>query len=157
MSVPPNRSGRHRWLSKVFIFKDKVCIETTSVSKLVQRVATSIPEESRATVPRHPLRTQSQSRELAKTLDAIYLRRREARRSRDPWIIPHKEALTAMPKRFMNGAPGFRPRNTVQFRDGRATVTGNESDRLSRLIGEVSLARRESKAIAEASARRRRE
>jgi len=38
-------------LSKVFIFKDKVCIETTSVSKLVQRVATSVPEESRATVP----------------------------------------------------------------------------------------------------------
>ena len=35
-------------LSKVFIFKDKTCIETTSVSKLVQRTATALPEESRA-------------------------------------------------------------------------------------------------------------
>lgn len=36
-------------LSRVFIFKDKACIETTSVSKLVQRSATSLPEESKAT------------------------------------------------------------------------------------------------------------
>lgn len=35
-------------LSKVFIFKNKVCIETTSVSKLVHRSATGIPEESKA-------------------------------------------------------------------------------------------------------------
>ncbi len=35
-------------LAKVFIFKGKVCIETTSVSKLVNRVATTFPEESRA-------------------------------------------------------------------------------------------------------------
>ena len=35
-------------LSKVFIFKNKACIETTSVSKLVQRSATALPEESKA-------------------------------------------------------------------------------------------------------------
>ena len=34
-------------LSKVFIFKNKVCIETTSASKLVNRAA-AIPEESKA-------------------------------------------------------------------------------------------------------------
>jgi hypothetical protein len=36
-------------LSRVFIFKDKACIETTSVSKLVHRRATGLPEESKAT------------------------------------------------------------------------------------------------------------
>ena len=35
-------------LSKVFIFKDKACIETTFVSKLVQRSAIALPEESKA-------------------------------------------------------------------------------------------------------------
>ena len=35
-------------LSKVFIFKNKACVETTSVSKLVQRSATALPEESKA-------------------------------------------------------------------------------------------------------------
>lgn len=36
-------------LSRVFIFKDKACIETTSVSKLVHRSAAGLPEESKAT------------------------------------------------------------------------------------------------------------
>jgi transposase InsO family protein len=36
-------------LGKVFIFKGKACIETTSVSKLVNRAATGLPEESKAT------------------------------------------------------------------------------------------------------------
>ena len=36
-------------LSRVYIFKDKACIETTSVSKLVHRSATGLPEESKAT------------------------------------------------------------------------------------------------------------
>jgi transposase InsO family protein len=35
-------------LAKVFIFKGKVCIETTSVSKLVNRTAAALPEESKA-------------------------------------------------------------------------------------------------------------
>jgi len=35
-------------LAKVFIFKDGTCIETTSVSKLVNRSASTIPEESKA-------------------------------------------------------------------------------------------------------------
>ena len=35
-------------LSKVFVFKGTTCIETTSVSKLVQRSATALPEESKA-------------------------------------------------------------------------------------------------------------
>ena len=35
-------------LTKVFIFKDGKCIETTSVSKLVQRSASVVPEESKA-------------------------------------------------------------------------------------------------------------
>ena len=35
-------------LSRVYIFKDKACIETTSVSKLVHRSATALPEESKA-------------------------------------------------------------------------------------------------------------
>lgn len=38
-------------LSRVFIFKDRVCVETTSVSKLVNRIATALPEESKATSP----------------------------------------------------------------------------------------------------------
>jgi len=33
-------------LTKVFIFKDKVCVETTSVSKLVTKTA-AVPEESK--------------------------------------------------------------------------------------------------------------
>jgi transposase InsO family protein len=36
-------------LSKVFLFKGKACIETTAVSKLVNRSATGLPEESKAT------------------------------------------------------------------------------------------------------------
>ena len=35
-------------LSRLFIFKDRVCAETTSVSKLVNRTATALPEESKA-------------------------------------------------------------------------------------------------------------
>lgn len=38
-------------LSKVFIFKDKACVETTAVSKLVNRAATGLPEESKAPGP----------------------------------------------------------------------------------------------------------
>jgi putative transposase len=38
-------------LSKVFIFRGKACIETTSVSKLVNRAATGLPEESKAAGP----------------------------------------------------------------------------------------------------------
>jgi putative transposase len=36
-------------LSRVYIFKDKTLVETTFVSKLVNRVATALPEESKAT------------------------------------------------------------------------------------------------------------
>jgi len=36
-------------LSRLFIFKDGACAETTSVSKLVNRNATALPEESKAT------------------------------------------------------------------------------------------------------------
>lgn len=46
-------------LSKVFIFKDKACIETTSVSKLVNRAATGLPEESKATVSEVSSHSQS--------------------------------------------------------------------------------------------------
>ncbi len=35
-------------LSRLFIFKDGACAETTSVSKLVNRTATALPEESKA-------------------------------------------------------------------------------------------------------------
>ena len=36
-------------LAKVFIFKAKACVETTSVSKLVNKTAAILPEESKAT------------------------------------------------------------------------------------------------------------
>jgi len=52
-SAPHNTVVEARYdpfdLRAVFIFKGKACIETTSVSKLVQRAATSLPEESKAT------------------------------------------------------------------------------------------------------------
>jgi transposase InsO family protein len=38
-------------LAKVFIFKAGACVETTAVSKLVQRTASSLPEESKAAAP----------------------------------------------------------------------------------------------------------
>lgn len=46
-------------LSKVFIFKNGTCIETTSVSKLVNRSASTIPEESKT--PREEVSLHAQA------------------------------------------------------------------------------------------------